>query len=45
VTVPLTPENSVDEPNRTVNLLVSSPTGGAVIGLRSTAVLTIVDND
>jgi hypothetical protein len=40
-----TPDNTVNEPNRTVNLLVSSPTGGAVIGVRSTAVLTIVDND
>jgi hypothetical protein len=46
VTVPLTtPENTVNEPNRTVNLLVSSPTGGAIIGPRSTAVLTIQDND
>jgi hypothetical protein len=46
VTVPLTsPENTVDEPNRTVNLLLSSPTGGAILGPRSTAVLTIQDND
>jgi hypothetical protein len=35
----------VDEQNRTGHLLASSPTGGAVIGARSTAVLTIVDSD
>ena len=46
VTVPLTtPENTVNEPNRMVNLLLSSPTGGAIVGPRSTAVLTIQDND
>ena len=28
-----------------VNLLLSSPTGGAIVGPRSTAVLTIQDND
>jgi hypothetical protein len=45
VTVPLTSDNTADEPNRTVNLLLSSPTGGAIIGPRSTAVLTIQDDD
>jgi hypothetical protein len=45
LTVPLAPDNTVDEPNRTVNLLLSSPTGGAIIGPGGTAVLTIQDND
>src|SRR5439155_196415 len=35
----------VDEPNKTVNLALLNPQGGAILGLRDTAVLTIVDND
>ena len=43
-TVPIL-DDSVYEGNKTVNLTLSSPTGGAALGSTSTAVLTIVDND
>src|SRR5438093_3925153 len=33
----------VDEPNKTVNLALLNPQGGAILGLRDTAVLTIVN--
>lgn len=33
------------EPNETVNLTLSNPTGGAVIGTASRSLLTIIDND
>jgi glucose/arabinose dehydrogenase len=37
--------DALDESNETVNLSLSNPGGGAVLGTRRTAVLTIVDND
>jgi plastocyanin len=43
-TVPIL-EDTADEPNETVGLFLSNPTGGAVLGSPSTANLTIVDND
>lgn len=37
--------DSATEPVEEINLTLSQPTGGAVLGLRSTAVLSLVDND
>jgi N-acetylneuraminic acid mutarotase len=37
--------DTLDEANETVNLVLSAPTGGALLGPRSSAVLTITDND
>jgi glucose/arabinose dehydrogenase len=42
--VPIT-NDTRDEVNETVNLSLGNPAGGAVLGTRRTAVLTIVDND
>ncbi|MBI2931151.1 MAG: Ig-like domain-containing protein, partial [Planctomycetes bacterium] len=42
--VPILDDGSV-ESNETVNLALSGPTGGAVLGSPNTAVLTIVEND
>jgi hypothetical protein len=44
VSIPIVNDTSV-EPNETVNLALSSPTGGATLGSPNTAVLTITDND
>ena len=44
VSIPIVNDTSV-EPNETVNLALTSPTGGATLGSPSTAVLTITDND
>jgi subtilisin-like proprotein convertase family protein len=38
-------DDTLAEPNETVNLALSGPTNGATIGTPGTAVLTIVDND
>ena len=43
-TVPLV-SDTIDETNETINLLLNAPDGGATLGVRTTAVLTIVDND
>lgn len=37
--------NTVQEPNRTVNLALSQPGGCAVLGAQASAVLTILDDD
>ena len=43
-TVPVL-HDTVDEPAETVSLTLANPTGGATLGARSAAVLTITDND
>jgi hypothetical protein len=44
VTIPIVDDN-IDEPNETINLTLSNPSSGVLLGTRTTAVLTIVDND
>ena len=43
-TIPII-DDSTKEANKTVNLALSNPTGGAALGTPNTAVLTITDND
>jgi subtilisin len=43
-TIPII-NDSIDEPDETVNLTLSNPTGGASLGAQNTAILTIPDND
>lgn len=43
-TIPIC-QDPTDEPDETINMQLSAPTGGATIGAQSTAVLTILDDD
>ena len=38
-------DDSIVDPNQTINLTLTTPTGGATIGTQNTATVTIVDND
>jgi hypothetical protein len=38
-------EDTLDEPNETLGLVLSNPTGGAVLGARHRATVTLGDND
>jgi uncharacterized repeat protein (TIGR01451 family) len=44
ISIPIV-NDSLDEVNETLNLALDTPTGGAVLGAQTTAVLTITDDD
>jgi hypothetical protein len=44
VTIPIV-NDTLSEPNETINLTLSNPTNGATLGTQTTASLTIIDND
>ncbi len=44
ISIPIV-SDSLDEVNETLNLALDTPTGGAVLGAQTTAVLTITDDD
>jgi hypothetical protein len=44
VTIPIV-NDTLSEPNETINLTLSNPTNGATLGTQTTASLTILDND
>ncbi|MFM6023990.1 MAG: Calx-beta domain-containing protein, partial [Dolichospermum sp.] len=44
VTIPIVNDTQF-EPNETVNLTLSNPTGGVTLGTQTTAVLTIINDD
>ena len=44
VNVPIL-QDTADEPDETVTLTLSTPTGGATLGAQTSAVLTIADDD
>jgi Ca2+-binding RTX toxin-like protein len=45
VTIPIVSDNRFEPGNETINLTLSGATGGASLGTRTTAVLTVVDDD
>ncbi|MFN9173915.1 MAG: Calx-beta domain-containing protein, partial [Synechocystis sp.] len=44
VTIPIV-NDTLAEPNETINLSLTNPTGGATLGSQNSATLTIIDND
>jgi Ca2+-binding RTX toxin-like protein len=44
VTIPII-NDTIYEPNETINLTLTNPTGGVTLGTQQTAILSIIDND